>query len=34
VATSILEEEEEEEEEDVLLLDGLATNLEVKAQNW
>jgi hypothetical protein len=33
VATSILE-EEEEEEEDVLLLDGLATNLEVKAQNW
>jgi hypothetical protein len=32
VATSILE--EEEEEEDVLLLDGLATNLEVKAQNW
>jgi hypothetical protein len=30
VATSILE----EEEEDVLLLDGLATNLEVKAQNW
>jgi hypothetical protein len=31
VATSILE---EEEEEDVLLLDGLATNLEVKAQNW